>query len=136
MLESLSKGNQSVMRGKAVATRLRLLGSDDPNSRNERAEGLCDACASDTPSGDGTLGCVNGIYCRSVGSDAAHSLCPWLAAMRLEVAARKSGFLPGGGLTTYTRVASRIRRSVRLRFFFVGTMDWSYALRKTVQNGA
>ncbi len=58
MLESLSKGNQSVMRGKAVATRLRLLGSDDPNSRNERAEGLCGACASDTPSGDGTLGCV------------------------------------------------------------------------------
>ena len=53
MLESLAKGNESVMRVKAVETRLRLLGRDAPNSRNERAEGLCGACASDTPSGDG-----------------------------------------------------------------------------------
>ena len=84
------------VRGKAVATRLRKAGSDDPASRDERAEGL--------------LGCsVAGRHC----GNAVQRPCDvgirrprqetyrrrtmrrrsWLAAMRLQVAARESCFL-------------------------------------------
>ena len=84
------------VRGKAVATRLRKIGSDDPASRDERAEGL--------------LGClVAGHHCVS----AVLRACDvgirrprqetyrrrmmrrrsWLAAMRSQVAARESCFL-------------------------------------------
>ena len=80
------------MRGKAVATRLQRFGSDVSMSRNERAEGLeivlvfCTRAViarnrSKTPSGD-VWSTLNG-----------ERRLPWLAAMRLEVATWKSGFL-------------------------------------------
>ena len=88
MIVQLSKGNQSVMRGKAVATRLRSFGSDDPNSRNERAEGHCGAVVHPKPRQE--------IYwrlvCRVVFRRGTLSHRAWLAAMRSEVAAREGRF--------------------------------------------
>ena len=75
-----------IVRGKAVTARL-LIGSDVPIiCRNERAEGLEIGSViftdqSKTPSGD-VESTLNG-----------ERRLPWLAAMRLEVATWKSGFL-------------------------------------------
>jgi len=69
------------MRGKAVATRLQRFGGDAPMSRYERAEGLEVAAATEDP-------------VRRCKVDARKERrLPWLAAMRLEVAARESSFL-------------------------------------------
>lgn len=79
----------AIVRGKAVATRLRLSGSDDPVSRNERAEGHCDAIVHPQP----RLEMYWRLLCCAVFRHGTLSHRAWLAAMRSEVAVREGSFL-------------------------------------------
>lgn len=57
--------------------------------------------------------------------------CPWQAACGQRRLLGRAATC-GGGLTTDARRAPSGYASVRRRFFCAGTMDWPYALRKSV----
>jgi len=62
---------------------------------------------------------------------ASTSQCPWQAAMRPEVATRESGHFWRRTDDEHPSCVLRLSEC-SAEVFFVGTMHWSYALRKTV----